>query len=441
MPWSFGLLGSVSTTSVPPLSFSGLGYLSALGQAGSYEQVSSICLDSSNNVFIGGMSYINNKKGHQLAKYDSSGTLLWQKRTATEGGNEEILDIAADQSGNVYTTGKMALPNGTFGASMYTAKYDSSGTLLWQKHLGNVAGGTAQSASIAVDNSGNVYVSGYGNSVGFILIKYDTDGSLLWQKGLSSGAVYSDNSKLVFDSQQNLYAVFTLTFSPQIHIIKYDLSGAILWQRKISTLQGFNTDIQVDSLNNIYLFASIYVGASAHIFAKINSSGVLQWQKQFNVSNFSLTDGALKLITIDEDDNPYLVFRRVENDTSLDNVLTKYDPTGNEVWQKSINDYYFINNIVADKQGSLYMSARIYFPQLDSTHLGHLKIPADGVAVGSTTFKDEIFSYLDFNRQEDENTLISLETTSLTVVTLSLQETTGSATNTSSNLTSTLKII
>ncbi len=106
-----------------------------------------------------------------MAKYDASGDLVWAKRaggTSAEGGD----GIAVDGSGNSYVTG-FFFSSVTFGpgetnettltsaagADLFVATYDSSGDFVWAKRAG-VTGGAFGNA-IAVDGSGNSYVTGF----------------------------------------------------------------------------------------------------------------------------------------------------------------------------------------------------------------------------------------------------------------------------------------
>jgi hypothetical protein len=77
-----------------------------------------------------------------VAKYNSSGDLLWAKQASGWGWG---YGIAVDGSGDSYVTG------GFYGV----AKYNSSGDLLWAKQAGGSGYG------IAVDGSGDSYVTGY----------------------------------------------------------------------------------------------------------------------------------------------------------------------------------------------------------------------------------------------------------------------------------------
>ena len=98
---------------------------------------------------------------------------------ATLGGttNDFGKDIAVDGSGNVYVVGEADI-GGQY--DLIVAKYNSSGTIQWQRALVSDSG-----HGIAVDSSGNAYVVGRtttstagGNDIS--IAKYDTDGNIQW---------------------------------------------------------------------------------------------------------------------------------------------------------------------------------------------------------------------------------------------------------------------
>ena len=101
-----------------------------------------------------------------MAKLDSSGTLLWHTflgGTGYDNGNS----IAVDGSGNIYVTGYSQItwgsPLRTFttsggNADAFVAKLSSAGALTWHTFLGGT--GSDNGKGIKVDGSGTVYVGG-----------------------------------------------------------------------------------------------------------------------------------------------------------------------------------------------------------------------------------------------------------------------------------------
>jgi hypothetical protein len=149
-----------------------------------------------------------------LAKFDAGGNFLWAKSmggNVDDGGN----GVAVDGSGNVYVIGQFTSatadfnPGGSGGTltnagdyDVFLAKYDAGGNFLWVKSMGS--NGVDQGEEVAVDASGNVYVTGHftsaivdfnpGGSGGTLtntsansdifLAKYDGVGNFLWAKSM-----------------------------------------------------------------------------------------------------------------------------------------------------------------------------------------------------------------------------------------------------------------
>jgi hypothetical protein len=236
---------------------------------------------TSGNIYvIGDIDYPSSNTNITIVKYNSSGTIQWQRTLDGASTNETPYRIALDSSENVYITGR------TPTNLLLVAKYNSSGTIQWQRTLsgGSRAGGDL--GGIAVDSSSNVYILGAASSGGeFVIAKYNTSGTIQWQRLLGSGLTATANG-LTVDSSANVYICGS--YNNSIQIAKYDSSGTIQWQRNLGTsLSG--RAIAVDASSNVYIAGSSGSGTPGSYIAKYNSSGTIQWQR--SLTNFTFCQG------------------------------------------------------------------------------------------------------------------------------------------------------
>jgi Beta-propeller repeat len=123
-----------------------------------------LALDSTGRTFITGEasptapSYPNMSYG--TVAFDTNGSSQWTNyypeipTTISEGKS-----IAVDVTHGVYVTGHSPGTNGT--NDIVTIKYDPNGNQIWLQRYSSPSGGDAVGNAIAVDNNGNVYVTGY----------------------------------------------------------------------------------------------------------------------------------------------------------------------------------------------------------------------------------------------------------------------------------------
>src|SRR6185295_12430274 len=137
----------------------------------------------------------------------------WSRQIGTSGG-EQSFSVAVDASGSAFisgfTTGSLGGPNAG-GQDAFLVKYDAAGSLLWSRQIGTSSG--EESKSVAVDGAGNAYISGYtsgsldGPNAGppdAFLAKYDTAGNLLWTRQIGTSANDQSNAVAV-DASGNAY--------------------------------------------------------------------------------------------------------------------------------------------------------------------------------------------------------------------------------------------
>ena len=111
-----------------------------------------------------------------LAKYSSTGTVLWAAQITGTTTSEDLgQGLATDSSGNVFVTGyygaALTLSNATSGGGtgatlaftgvtdVFLAKYSSTGSVLWAAQIAGT--GSDIGYGVATDPSGNVVVTGY----------------------------------------------------------------------------------------------------------------------------------------------------------------------------------------------------------------------------------------------------------------------------------------
>jgi uncharacterized delta-60 repeat protein len=171
-----------------------------------------------------------------IAKYTSAGTLSWSR---TWGGSSSEYGYAMAQTADdgYVITGSTS----SFGVSnndMYIAKFDSSGTLSWDSAWGGSGSGFNYGYAVTQTSDGGYAVSGfeYGFGIGgfgtsgnnIMLVKYNSSGTLEWDRVWSGDN--TDDSYSVVQTSDGGYAIagFTKSYGEggdDLLITKYDMSG------------------------------------------------------------------------------------------------------------------------------------------------------------------------------------------------------------------------
>ncbi len=199
-------------------------------------------------------------------------------------GSDSGSGVAVDSSDNIYVAGETT-SEGEGNSDTLLAKYNSSGTIQWQRILGGT--GAEPGKSVSLDSSSNVYLFGYTGSQGaggrdFLLVKYNSSGTLQWQRILG-GTGGDSGLSISFDSDDNAYVLgysdSSGAGSNDFLFAKYNSSGTIQWQR---TLGGTGSDlgksVKIDSLNNLLISggtASTGEGGNDVLFGKLPNDGSL----------------------------------------------------------------------------------------------------------------------------------------------------------------------
>lgn len=219
--------------------------------------INSAAQDLNDNIYAVGYHYSPLPLGSlnaAIIKYNSQGVLQWQRTInspSVSGGypESEFRTATTDSSGNIYACGRIITntPSGQPELHGYIAKYNTSGTLVWQRTLRN-PNYQAECWGISTDNKNLVLYCSVGGAYELHLINFDVNGNFLWGRLVTQPATFTPS--------------VTLNGVTPV-IIPED--GSILWQ--VDARDNF------DSLNR------------ANALLKYSSGGVLQYQRQLALNS------------------------------------------------------------------------------------------------------------------------------------------------------------
>lgn len=343
------------------------------GLANRGDSAVAIGIDRSGNVYVtGGSETIKYNYDYSTVKYNSTGQEQWIARYNGPDNSADFANaITVDASGNVYVTGE-SVGSGTE-QDYATIKYNSTGQEQWVARYNGPGNDVDAAMAIAVDGSGNVYVTGYstGSGTGFdyATIKYNSAGQEEWVMRYNGSGNSDDAARAIaVDDIGNVYVTGQSVGSgtgADYTTIKYDTSGQEKWVVRYNG-PGNGTDvaysIAVDGSSNVYVTgASIGTTFDDFDYAaiKYNSDGQQQWVARYD--RFGNGYDAATAMTVDGAGNVYVTGRSRDPSTNYEYYLTvKYDSSGQEQWVGSYsgpdNGYHIALGIAVDGAGNVYVT-------------------------------------------------------------------------------------
>jgi len=318
------------------------------GTGNGKDVIYAITVDDQGNTYVTGAS---EGKGTSLdyltIKYNAKGEEDWVARyDGTANSNDAATAISVDRDGNVYVTGYST--NKETGIDIVTIKYSPEGTLAWKStYNNNNKNGTDYGTCLAVDDMGNVFVGGYseneGTGIDYIVLKYNSSGNMSWSQRYNGSGNGDDKVKaLALDQNGNVYVTgSSLGISTNLDVVtlKYSSRGELLWQARYNG-PGNNIDeptaMVVDANGNIYITGYSIGNASNFDYATIKYSpdGVELWTARHTEQGYG--NDQPTCIALDSLGSLY-VSGHVWNGTDDDYCTIKYNTLGSEIWVAKYN--------------------------------------------------------------------------------------------------------
>jgi ankyrin repeat protein len=346
-----------------------------------HETSSAIVVDGPGNVYVTGYVQLRETDpnddynvsarafGYATIKYDKNGREMW---AATYDESKDKLlrpeDIETDRFGNVYVLSSIEVnvpgsgPIDDFDKPVHFAviKYDSAGKQAWAVRYGEPNDAQNYPSEAAVDEFGNVYVTGATSTLdldgfnGFTTIKYDKSGQKVWSaKYVHGKGEYGSNQSLTIDEKGGIYILGYCSRSDKkfsdLITIKYDRTGRQEWMsryREPGSKHVFPVDIGLDDDGNVYITGYADTpGRRPHgyddipipqkvefITVKYNAMGKEQWTAKYEGAK--RRRGSINGFGLDRKRNVYIkgFIEHLQIRNKWFGIIIKYDEWGREEW-------------------------------------------------------------------------------------------------------------
>jgi len=200
----------------------------------------SVAVDGHGSVYRAFAAVVGGIVSLQLIKYDSLGRLLWT--SSPIGGVACSHWLAVDLEGNSYVSVGSS-------SGYLTVKYDAQGTLRWSRTYQGSTGFGGNPGGLAVDGSGNVYVTGQSHALArscldIVTVKYSADGDEVWASRWSSlwSDPYGDGSArglaIAVDGNGNVYVAGSTNETERHNLdrvtLRYRPDGSLAWEQIVA---------------------------------------------------------------------------------------------------------------------------------------------------------------------------------------------------------------
>ncbi|MBL8006793.1 MAG: SBBP repeat-containing protein [Ignavibacteria bacterium] len=252
-----------------------------------------------------------------------------------------------------------------------TLKYNSSGIQQWVQRYNGTGNGIDWANSVAVDNSGNCFVTGSSTGSGtdrdIATVKYSSSGTMEWVRRFN-GPVnsYDGANAVVTDINGNVYVAgggIGAEASTDFVLLKYSNSGNLQWEKRFNGIRNsadVANSIAADDAGNIYITGKSYYYAIDYLTNKYNSSGDLLWSRSYNGGGFK--DDIANSISLDPSGNVIVTGKSESPGSGFDFATIKYNSSGDELWVQRYNGTGngadIANSVKTDQNGNVYVTGK-----------------------------------------------------------------------------------
>jgi hypothetical protein len=273
-----------------------------------HEIATAVAVDASGNVFVTGSSGIVFPEladyfDYATIAYSGAGVPLWTNRyNGPANGSDRAAAMAVDGSGNVFVTGSSAGSGGDWDYA--TIAYSGAGVPLWTNRYNGPANGYDEARAVAVDGRGNVFVTGSSAGSGgdwdYVTIAYSGAGVPLWTNRYNGPANGYDEARAVaVDGCGNVVVtgfLFASEFDSDYATIAYSGAGVPLWTNRYNGPANGEDRPQTKSSLAIASDGAVYVtGASVGIFLSDFATVKYAWRAEIAIQLVSATPPKVNL--------------------------------------------------------------------------------------------------------------------------------------------------
>jgi uncharacterized protein (UPF0297 family) len=318
------------------------------GPASGEDKAVALAVDRSGNVYVTGESPGSGTLcDFATIKYLSTGDTAWVRRyNGAASGEDKARAMAVDDSGNVYVAGSSW--GGATDSDYLTIKYDPDGTQVWARRYDGPASGEDEAYALALDDSGSVYVtgasSGSGTSQDYATIKYHPNGDTTWVVRYNGPANGFDQACAVdVDDSQNVYVTgysWGGLDNFDYATVKYGSGGNQVWARRYDGATNGEdraAALAVDDGGSVYVTGYSNSAASLrdYVTVKYLPDGDTAWIVRYNGPANDRDE--TRALAVDPWGGACVTGFSWDSPTNLDYATVRYLPGGDTAWVRRYN--------------------------------------------------------------------------------------------------------